>query len=101
MNYQEYFENVKEGSYHLNTLQASSISEMLEDLADETERSTAAILAANVEDLARMPEADPKYDRLKLTNSRIADIASDIRKVAKLPNPLGKILLQKKLEKLL
>lgn len=98
MNYQEYFENVKEGSYHLNTFQASSISEMLEDLADEAERSTAAILAANVEDLARMPEADPKYDRLKLTNSRIADIAADIRKVAKLPNPLGKILLKKKLE---
>jgi len=98
MSYQEYFENVKEGSYHLNSLQASSISSMLEDLADEAERSTATILAANAEDLARMPESDPKYDRLKLTTSRIAAIADDIRKVAKLPNPLGKVLLKKALE---
>ena len=98
MSYQEYFENVKEGSYHLNSLQASSISNMLEDLADEAERSTAAILAANAEDLERMPESDPKYDRLKLTTSRIAAIANDIRKVAKLPNPLGKVLLKKDLE---
>jgi glutamate-5-semialdehyde dehydrogenase len=35
---------------------------------------------------------DPKYDRLKLTPSRIKNIASDIRNVANLESPLGKII---------
>ncbi|MDZ7607430.1 MAG: glutamate-5-semialdehyde dehydrogenase [Cyclobacteriaceae bacterium] len=44
-----------------------------------------------------MPESDPKYDRLKLSEQRIADIAGDIRKVAGLPSPLGTILEQRSL----
>ena len=39
-----------------------------------------------------MPSTDPKYDRLKLTKSRLQDIAADIRNVAALPSPLGKVL---------
>ena len=39
-----------------------------------------------------MPSSDPKYDRLKLTKSRLQDIAADIRNVAALPSPLGKVL---------
>ncbi len=36
-----------------------------------------------------MDSADPRYDRLKLTPERIADIAEGIRSVAALPSPLG------------
>jgi glutamate-5-semialdehyde dehydrogenase len=36
-----------------------------------------------------MPESDPKYDRLRLTEKIILGIAADIRKVAALPSPLG------------
>lgn len=39
-----------------------------------------------------MPSTDPKYDRLKLTKSRLQDIAADIRNVAALSSPLGKVL---------
>lgn len=39
-----------------------------------------------------MPSTDPKYDRLKLTKSRLQDIAADIRNVAALPSPLRKVL---------
>lgn len=44
-----------------------------------------------------MDVANPKYDRLKLTFERIKGIATDIRNVAKLPSPLGKILEQREL----
>ena len=36
-----------------------------------------------------MNENDPKYDRLKLTEGRLKDIASDMRSVANLPSPLN------------
>src|SRR5690606_41038281 len=36
-----------------------------------------------------MPESDPKYDRLKLTEQRIKDIANDLRNVSRLSSPLG------------
>ncbi len=39
-----------------------------------------------------MDAGDPKYDRLELTASRIRGIASDIRNVAALNSPVGKVL---------
>lgn len=41
-----------------------------------------------------MDPADPKFDRLKLTEQRIEDIAADIRNVASLPSPLGRVLAE-------
>ncbi|MDR1864138.1 MAG: glutamate-5-semialdehyde dehydrogenase [Bacteroidales bacterium] len=67
---------------------------MLCHLAGLLEENAGAILAANRQDLERMNPADPKYDRLKLTEKRIADIAGDMRSVAVLPSPLGRVLEQ-------
>ena len=39
-----------------------------------------------------MNQADPRYDRLQLTEARLKDIAADLRKVASLPSPLGRVL---------
>ena len=39
-----------------------------------------------------MSPDDPKYDRLKLTEDRLRNIAADTRNVATLPSPLGKVL---------
>jgi len=39
-----------------------------------------------------MDPADPKYDRLMLTEARLADVSSDLLKVASLPSPLGRVL---------
>ena len=39
-----------------------------------------------------MDPANPKYDRLKLTEERLAGIAGDMKNVASLPSPLGKLL---------
>jgi glutamate-5-semialdehyde dehydrogenase len=44
-----------------------------------------------------MDPADPKYDRLLLNPKRLEDIAQDIRKVADLPSPLGRVLEERTL----
>jgi glutamate-5-semialdehyde dehydrogenase len=55
------------------------------------------ILAENLKDLQRMDTSNPKYDRLLLNEQRIMNIVKDIRNVAALPSPVGKILMQKTL----
>ena len=45
-----------------------------------------------------MDKSNPLYDRLQLTPARLADIASDMRHVAALPSPLGRVLKEKTLE---
>lgn len=76
----------------LNLLETDRINFILNDVADAAVAHTADILAENQKDLSRMDPADPKYDRLKLTADRIAGIAADIRNVASLPSPLGRVL---------
>ncbi len=67
-------------------------STILHAVADATMLTMDQLLLANEQDLQRMDKADPKYDRLQLTPQRIAAICQDIRKVAALPSPLGKVL---------
>lgn len=68
------------------------INSVLCAVADEAEARISYILEANQCDLARMSPDDPKYDRLMLTADRIHSIAADIRAVASLPSPLGRVL---------
>lgn len=88
------FEKVKDASVELALLNPDTINKILETVADRAVAQTEAILEANAKDLSRMDEANPMYDRLKLTKERIEGIAGDTRKVATLPSPLGKILKQ-------
>lgn len=90
------FRTVQTASRKLPLLSEQQINDTLLMLAGEAENDIPAILEANSKDLARMPESDPKYDRLKLTPQRIRDIAADIRNVAGLPSPLGIVLEEKK-----
>lgn len=88
------FERVKDASVELALLNPDTINKILETVADRAVAQTEVILEANAKDLSRMDEANPMYDRLKLTKERIEGIAGDTRKVATLPSPLGKILKQ-------
>lgn len=83
---------VKEAVSTLHRLTDDQINRILNRVADEIEEQTATLLAANAEDLQRMPEDDPKYDRLKLTAERLRGIAADMRHVATLPSPQGRTL---------
>ena len=78
----------------LNRKSTEEIDHLLISLADEVEKSADSILEANSRDLARMDDTNPKYDRLRLSRERIADIASGIRNVAALPSPLNRTLAE-------
>lgn len=85
-------QDVKNASRSLLGMSDKIISDLLCALADETVMQADAILNANEQDLDRMDSANPKYDRLKLTLERIQGIAADMRNVAHLPSPVGRVL---------
>jgi glutamate-5-semialdehyde dehydrogenase len=68
------------------------IREILLKVADAAVDNSEMILEANRLDLDLMDRSDPKYDRLLLSAERIRNIASDMRNVANLPDPLGRVL---------
>lgn len=88
------FRNAKKASRALNVLDRDTIDSILLKVADAAVKNAKYIIIENQKDLALMEISDPKYDRLILTAGRIDDIATDIRNVAKLPGPLGKILMK-------
>lgn len=75
----------------LNLVSAEKINEVLNSLAEAAISATDTILAANAMDLSAMEKSNPMYDRLLLSPGRIAGIAADMRTVATLPSPLGKV----------
>lgn len=79
-------------SRKLALLTDGEINEILLAVADAAIAQTSLILTENEKDLARMEKSNPKYDRLTLTEERLKGIAADIRNVATLPSPLGRIL---------
>lgn len=92
MNLNETFAAVRTASRQLALLGDEKINQILGAVADAIPASTPLILAENEKDLLRMGGNDPKYDRLKLTAERLESIAADIRNVATLPSPLGRVL---------
>ena len=94
MKLNETFLAVKLASRKLALMEEKLINEVLNAVADAAIRDKDIILAANSADLQLMNTSDPKFDRLKLTVSRIEDIASDMRNVASLPSPFGKVLYE-------
>lgn len=73
------------------------ITSVLEDLARAATERTDYLLSENQKDLDRMDPEDPKFDRLKLSEARISGIASDIVNISRLPNPLGRVLVERAL----
>jgi glutamate-5-semialdehyde dehydrogenase len=74
------------------------VQAVLNDLADRALAACDDILEANRSDLARMPESDPKYDRLLLDRDRIEAITNDLRFVSNLPSPVDDVLEQRTLD---
>jgi glutamate-5-semialdehyde dehydrogenase len=98
MKNQEVFDNARRACRDIIHYTNSQVTEILELLAAETIRATDHLIAENQKDLERMPEDDPKYDRLKLTPERINDIAADILNVSGLATPLGEIIEERTLK---
>lgn len=85
----------QKASRTLNLLSDETINKVLLAVAHEAIAKTDFILAENQKDLASMEKSNPMYDRLQLTPDRIKGIAEDIRNVASLTSPLGKVLEQR------
>ena len=98
MSLENLFKSVQKASRSLAVMDTQKVNTILLDLADMAEREIPFLLEENLKDLVRMEESNPKYDRLMLTDQRIKDIASDIRNVAKLESPVGKVLSEKTIE---
>lgn len=87
-------QQAQDASLQLALLTPEHINSVLLRLADAIQAQQDAILQANASDLARMEPANPLYDRLQLTPARLDAIAADMRNVASLPSPLGRVLQQ-------
>ncbi|MDR1330628.1 MAG: glutamate-5-semialdehyde dehydrogenase [Tannerella sp.] len=92
MNCKEYIEQAVEASACLPGCSDEQVAHILTVAADMLLARQEETLEANRQDLARMRQDDPKYDRLKLTAERIEGMANDMKQVALLPSPLGRVL---------
>jgi glutamate-5-semialdehyde dehydrogenase len=69
-------------------------NQALEVIADALMRSTAALIAANAQDVVAARQRkleDAMVDRLTLTEKTVAAMADGLRQIATLPDPIGEI----------
>jgi glutamate-5-semialdehyde dehydrogenase len=90
--------NAREAARELALCDDDTVRTVLYELAEKALANREEILAANRSDLSRMPQDDPKYDRLLLNPERLESICADLRSVANLPSPVGEVLEQKTLD---
>ena len=90
--YKNLFAAARAAAMELSLADDGRISLLLEDLADAILENADKILDANALDLERMSPDSPLYDRLRLDGNRLAGIAADMKNVASLPSPVGRIL---------
>lgn len=87
-------------SRSLSTATGEQRSQALLKIADELDKASDFIVAANAEDMARAKSDNmhpQTQDRLLLTADRVKGMSSGVRQVAALENPLGKIIREKDL----
>jgi glutamate-5-semialdehyde dehydrogenase len=85
----------RDASRKLATLDAATKNAALEAMAAALEERTDEVLEANARDMETGEEAGldaALLDRLKLTRERIGGIASDVREIAALPDPVGELI---------
>ncbi|WP_039045526.1 glutamate-5-semialdehyde dehydrogenase [Plesiomonas shigelloides] len=85
----------KQASYRLATLSSAQKNQALHLIADELVAREAEILAANARDLFAAEAAglsSAMLDRLRLTPERLQGIASDVRQVSRLHDPVGEVI---------
>jgi len=82
-------------SYQLAELTTQQKNQVLQSIADRLEAESAAILAANAEDVADARHngmGDALLDRLTLNPQRLKGIADDVREVCYLADPVGQLI---------
>ncbi len=95
---EELFITAKKACRSVQKLTDAERNNILIKLSERIISSSEDILEANNIDLQAMDPMNPLYDRLLLTLPRLEAIASDMRHVASLDSPLGRILKDNTLE---
>ena len=97
---QEQFEQVKAVKKSINTASETVKNQALLAMADHLVKATEDVLAANALDMeaAKGKISDVMLDRLYLDAGRIEAMASGIREVVALPDPIGEVLETNHLE---
>ncbi|WP_049509516.1 glutamate-5-semialdehyde dehydrogenase [Streptococcus pseudopneumoniae] len=97
---QEQFELVQAVKKTINTASETVKNQALLAMADHLLTATEEILAANVRDMeaAKGKISDVMLDRLYLDAGRIEAMATGIREVVALPDPIGEVLERSQLE---
>jgi glutamate-5-semialdehyde dehydrogenase len=90
--------NAREAARELARIDDALAVTVLNELAARISACSDELLEANRADLARMPQDDPKYDRLLLNPERLDAIRADLRSVAALDAPVGEVLERRTLE---
>ncbi|MEL1231772.1 MAG: gamma-glutamyl-phosphate reductase, partial [Candidatus Neomarinimicrobiota bacterium] len=92
---QQISKNAKAAASVLNSLSTESKDELIIKAANKIDQSRKEILTANqldVEDAISNGKDDAFVDRLLLTDERIDGIIETLNNIAKLPDPVGKVL---------
>jgi len=91
---QEKLQRARAASASLALLSTQEKNALLLAIADALEVNEKSILAANREDVENSGLEGAMRDRLLLTSSRIKEMASGVREVAALPDPIGETLAE-------
>ncbi|WP_164112629.1 MULTISPECIES: glutamate-5-semialdehyde dehydrogenase [Sphingobacterium] len=87
--------NSRRAKISINSLVVEDKKRILIDIARLLRANSKAIQSQNKLDLAKMDEADPKFDRLKLTLERIEGLADSVQGISELGDPTGQLLSTK------
>ena len=85
-------------SRKLQEAEESTITSVLQSLADLLEKEYSAVIKANKRDVDRMDAQNPMVDRLLLNQQRIENIAAAIRSISALPSPVNQVLVKRRLK---
>ena len=94
-NLRQFTEKAKDASRVLAELSSEVKRRILNDVATRLRKKSREIIRANQKDLklaVKMNLSDAMMDRLTLNSKRVEQMAKAVSEVAKLPDPVGKIL---------
>ncbi|WP_316819036.1 glutamate-5-semialdehyde dehydrogenase [Pedobacter nyackensis] len=90
--------NAKKAQASISSLSDKGKQDLINSLAVLIKDQSAQIISENLKDLEKMPDTDPKKDRLLLNENRIADLVSSLKDVAALSDPTNIILSENTLD---
>lgn len=90
--------NAKNAQASIAALSDKGKQDLINSLALLIKANLAQIISENLKDLEKMPDTDPKKDRLLLNESRIFNLSSSLNDIAALKDPTNIILSENRLD---